>query len=208
MSIVPTTIPEARPRSTDPEVGPGRLNAFSDGVLAVIITIMALELHPPANTNLSSLSDRVPALLIYALSFLMIGIYWNNHHHLFRATERIDGAVMWTNHHLLFWLSLIPVATEWVGSDYKDALPAAVYGTIALAAAIAYTIMVRMIIRANDPHSRVAESIGPDIKGDISMVLYLIGIGLSFLPFGPWLGYACFVAVAFLWFVPDRRLAL
>jgi uncharacterized membrane protein len=205
---VSASIPKTQVENTEGGVGPGRLNAFSDGVLAVIITIMALELHPPTSTNLSSLSDRVPALLIYALSFLMIGIYWNNHHHLFRATDRIDGAVMWSNHLLLFWLSLIPVATEWVGTDYKDALPAAAYGTIALAAAIAYSILVRMIMRANDPHSRVTESIGPDTKGNISVVLYVAGVGLAFLPFGPWLGYACFVAVAVIWFVPDRRLAL
>ena len=188
------------------ELGPGRLAAFSDGVLAVIITITALGLRPPDGTSFDSLGHRLPALLIYILSFAYIGIYWNNHHHLFRATERIDGAVMWANLHLLFWLSLIPVLTEWVGTDYHHALPAAAYGGGALGAAIAYGILVRTILAANPPPSLVAEAIRGDFKGIVSVLVYAIGVGLAFLPIGPWLGYGCFALVAIVWFIPDRRL--
>ncbi|MGH2634233.1 MAG: TMEM175 family protein, partial [Tepidiformaceae bacterium] len=138
--------------------------------------------------------------------FAYIGIYWNNHHHLFRATERISGGVMWANLHLLFWLSLIPVLTEWVGTDYHHGLPAAAYGAGALGAGIAYGILVRTILAANPPPSLVATAIGGDFKGNGSIVVYAIGMGLAFLPFGPWLGYACFVSVAVVWFIPDRRL--
>jgi len=194
------------PAAADTDTGPGRLIGFSDGVLAVIITITALGLRPPDGTSFDSLAHRLPALLIYILSFAYIGIYWNNHHHLFRATERIDGAVMWANLHLLFWLSLIPVLTEWVGTDYHHALPAAVYGVGALGAAIAYAILVRTILAANPPHSLVAEAIRGDFKGSVSVLVYAIGVGLAFLPIGPWLGYGCFALVAIVWFIPDRRL--
>jgi len=190
----------------DADLGPGRLTAFSDGVLAVIITITALGLRPPDGTSFDSLAHRLPALLIYILSFAYIGIYWNNHHHLFRATERINGGVMWANLHLLFWLSLIPVLTEWVGTDYRHALPAAAYGAGAVGAAVAYGILVRTILAANPPPSLVATAIGGDFKGNASVVVYAAGIGLAFLPFGPWLGYACFAIVAIVWFIPDRRL--
>lgn len=186
-------------------LGPERLTAFSDGVMAVIITIMALGIRPPDGTSLDAVGHRIPALLIYALSFIMIGIYWNNHHHLLRATDRISGAVMWSNLLLLFCLSLLPVATEWIGGAYRDAMPAAAWGVIALAAAVAYSILVRTIIAANEPGSMVASAIGNDLKGTVSVGLYALGIGLAFLPIGPWLAYACFVAVAALWFVPDRR---
>jgi uncharacterized membrane protein len=185
--------------------GPERLIAFSDGVMAVIITIMALELHPPGGTDIHDLAHRVPALLIYVLSFAMIGIYWNNHHHLLRATERISGLVMWSNLHLLLWLSLFPVATEWIGEEYRHALPAAVWGVVALGSAMAYFILVRALIRVHDAGSRLALAIGRDFKGQISAAIYLAGFGLAFLPFGPWLSYACYVSVAIIWFVPDRR---
>ncbi len=183
-----------------------RLEAFSDGVMAVIITIMAFGLQAPAGRpTLHALGKLFPHLLIYALSFIMIGIYWNNHHHLFRATERISGAVMWANLHVLFWLSLIPVLTEWIGtsSDYRAHLPACSYGVAALGAAIAYGILVRAIIRANGRDSAVGAAIGSDLKGNISIGLYVVGIGLAWV--SPWIGYGMYVAVAVVWFVPDRR---
>lgn len=192
----------------DLDTGPGRLIAFSDGVLAVIITITALSLTPPDGASFHALAHRLPVLLIYLLSFVHISIYWNNHHHLLRATDRINGPVMWANLHLLFWISLIPVLTEWIGRDYREALPAATYSAAALGAAIAYIILERAIIAADPGDSKVAAAVGNDLKAAISMFLYAAAIGLAFLPFGPWLGYACNVTVAILWFVPDRRLEL
>jgi TMEM175 potassium channel family protein len=180
-----------------------RLEAFSDAVMAVIITIMAFELRPPHGVNLVALRHQVPPLLVYILSFTYIGIYWNNHHHLLRRTERIDGAVMWTNLCLLFWLSLMPVLTDWVGTDYRYTEPSATYGVVALAAALSYTALVRTIIRAN-PDSRVSTSIGSDIKSLVSMALYAVGIALAFVT--PWAAYGAYVLVALIWFVPDRRL--
>jgi uncharacterized membrane protein len=182
----------------------GRLEAFSDGVLAVIITIMALELRAPAGHTFADLRQRLPALLIYVLSFAFIGIYWNNHHHLLRATTRISGAVMWTNLHLLFWLSLIPVLTEWIGTDYSHAVPAATYSTVALAAAMAYTLLVTAIVRTEGSTSKVATAIGRDVKGWLSIALYTAAIGFAFL--SPWITYGLLTAVAIGWFIPDRRL--
>jgi len=181
-----------------------RLEAFSDGVMAVIITIMALELKEPVGSGLHALGQRVPALLVYILSFTMIGIYWNNHHHLLRATPRISGAVMWASLHLLFWLSLVPVMTEWMGSNYRHTWPAASYGIVGLAAAIAFTILVRSIIAANERDSFVARALTIDVKGSVSLVLYALAIGLAFV--SPWIAYALYLSVAITWFVPDRRL--
>ena len=183
----------------------GRLEAFSDGVLAVIITIMALELKAPVEGTFRSLRDRLPSLLIYILSFTLIGIYWNNHHHLLRAARRVTAGVMWANLHLLFWLSLIPVLTEWVGEDYTGDAPAATYGFVLLCAAVAFTILTRAIIRADGSSSPVAEAIGRDVKGRASLVIYAAATALAFV--SPWISYALFVAVAVIWFVPDRRLA-
>jgi uncharacterized membrane protein len=180
-----------------------RLEAFSDGVMAVIITIMAFELKAPHGTDLAALRHQLPPLLVYMLSFTYIGIYWNNHHHLLRQTERISGAVMWANLHLLFWLSLVPVLTEWVGTSYHHTEPAAAYGTAALAAAVAYWALIRTIIRAN-PDSVVSRSIGSDRKGVLSIVIYAAAIGLAFVT--PWISYALYVLVAMIWIVPDRRL--
>jgi uncharacterized membrane protein len=180
-----------------------RLEAFSDGVMAVIITIMAFGLEAPNGTSWNDLGKRLPDLLIYALSFTFIGIYWNNHHHLFRATERISGAVMWANLHVLFWLSLIPVLTKWIGTDYRAHVPACAYGVVALGAAAAYGILVQAIIRANGKDSAVAAAIGSDLKGTISIGLYAVGVGLAWV--SPWISYALYVAVAVVWFVPDRR---
>jgi uncharacterized membrane protein len=180
-----------------------RLEAFSDGVMAVIITIMAFGLDVPKHTTWHAVADELPSLLVYVLSFTMIGIYWNNHHHLLRATERISGGVMWANLHLLFWLSLIPVATKWIGQEHQAHLPACVYGIIALGAAVAYGILVQTIIRTNGAQSAVATAVGSDIKGNISIGLYSLAIGLAWV--SPWIAYAIFVAVAVVWFVPDRR---
>jgi uncharacterized membrane protein len=181
----------------------GRLEAFSDGVMAVIITIMAFGLETPSRTTWQALRHQLPSLLIYALSFTMVGIYWNNHHHLLRATARINGAVMWANMYLLFWLSLIPFATKWVGQQHDASLPASVYGIVAIGAAVAYGILVRMIIRANGPHSAVAAAVGSDLKGNLSVVMYAIAIGLAWV--SPWIAYVLFLAVAVVWFIPDRR---
>ena len=181
----------------------GRLEAFSDGVLAVIITIMALELKAPVEGTFASLRERLPALLIYILSFTFIGIYWNNHHHLLRAARRMTGGVMWANLHLLFWLSLIPVLTEWIGEHYQDHAPAATYGIVCLGSAVAFVVLTRVIIRADGSSSLVAEAIGRDVKGRASLVIYAAATALAFV--SPYISYVLFVAVAVIWFVPDRR---
>jgi uncharacterized membrane protein len=190
-------------RSTGLEMGAGRIEAFSDAVMAVIITIMALELRAPQGATLTAVRAQLPGLLIYVLSFAFIGIYWNNHHHLLRAADRISGAVMWANLFLLFWLSLIPVLTEWLRDEYRRALPAAAYGIVALAAAIAYTVLVRALIRANGRDSAVATAIASDVKGYASLGLYAAGVGLAFV--SPWISYAIYAAVSVMWFIPDRR---
>ncbi|MFZ0918899.1 MAG: TMEM175 family protein [Candidatus Dormiibacterota bacterium] len=182
-----------------------RLEAFSDGVMAVIITLMAFNVKPPAAASLSALRTDLPELLVYVLSFAIVGTYWNNHHHLLRATGRISGGVMWTNLHLLFWLSLLPIATGWVGRFPGEAIPTAFYGVLGLATAVAYWILVRAIIRANGRDSRVARAIRSDAKGKLSLVLYAAGAGLAFAT--PVAADVAYVAVAVMWFVPDRRLA-
>ena len=182
-----------------------RLEAFSDGVMAVIITIMAFSIRPPDGTSLAALRGVFPELLVYVLSFVMVGIYWNNHHHLLRATERISGSVMWANLFLLFWLSLFPIVTAWVGRFHRDALPAAIYGVVGLGAGIAYSVLVRMIIRVDGADSNVGRAIGTDAKGYLSLVLYTAGIALAYV--SPWLSYALYAAVGVLWILPDRRLS-
>ena len=181
----------------------GRLEAFSDGVLAVIITIMALELKAPEGYTFTSLGHKLPALLVYVLSFTFIGIYWNNHHHLLRAARRISGGVMWANLHLLFWLSLIPVLTEWIGEHYARPVPTATYAVVCLASGVAFTILVRAIIRADGSSSLVATAIGSDSKGRISMLAYAAATVLAFV--SPWISYVLIASVAVMWFVPDRR---
>jgi uncharacterized membrane protein len=192
------------PQHTKSTAGTSRLEAFSDGVMAVIITITALSLKTPLSGSFTALSRRLPELLIYILSFTFIGIYWNNHHHLLRVTRHISGGVMWANLHLLFWLSLIPLVTEWVGGFYRDHWPAATYGIVALGAAIAFSILVLAIIRANGRDSSVGRAVGSDRKGNISIALYACAVGLAFL--SPYLTYALCALVAVIWFVPDRRL--
>jgi uncharacterized membrane protein len=185
------------------EMGTARVEAFSDGVMAVTITIMALELQAPHGASLDAVRNQLPGLLVYVLSFGFIGIYWNNHHHLLRAAERISGAAMWANLLLLFWLSLIPVLTEWLREEYRHALPAAAYGAVALAAGVAYSILARALIRANGRESALAQAIGSDLKGYVSQVLYAAGVGLAFV--SPRISYGLYVAVALMWFIPDRR---
>jgi len=185
---------------------PDRLAAFSDGVLAVLITIMAFSLlQPPNGTTLVALRARLPALLLYLLSFTVIGIYWVNHHHLLRATERISGSVMWANLHLLFWLSLIPALTAWMGRHPTAHLPASAWGVAAVGSAVAYQVLERAIIACNGPDSAVAQAIGSDVKGNVSMLLYLAGIGLAWV--SPIISYVLYGVVAVIWFVPDRRFA-
>ena len=183
----------------------GRLEAFSDGVLAVIITIMAFELKAPDGGDFASLRARLPALLIYILSFTFIGIYWNNHHHLLRAARRVTAGVMWANLHLLFWLSLIPVLTEWIGEHYEKTAPAATYGVVGFGSAVAFTILIRAIIRADGSSSLVATAIGSDTKGRVSLLAYAAATALAFV--SVWISYALFAAVAVMWFIPDRRLS-
>jgi uncharacterized membrane protein len=185
------------------ELGTARVEAFSDSVMAVIITIMAFQLRVPRGATLAAVRDQLPGLLVYMLSFVLVGIYWNNHHNLLRAADRISGAVMWANLFLLFWLSLIPVLTEWLRDAYRHALPAAAYGAVLLAAASAFAILIRALIRANGRDSAVAQAIGSDVKGNASLVLYAAGVGLAFV--SPWISYVLYVAVAVMWFVPDRR---
>jgi uncharacterized membrane protein len=195
------------PNGGVPESETGRLEAFSDGVLAVIITIMALELKAPVGAGFGrpdGLRERIPALLVYILSFTFIGIYWNNHHHLLRAARRVTPAVMWANLHLLFWLSLIPVLTEWIGEHWKSTTPAAAYGVVCLASALAFTVLATVIIRADGPGSPVAAVGGQSIKAQASLVLYAGGTALAFVI--PWIAYIFYAAVSVIWFIPDRTL--
>ena len=182
-----------------------RLESFSDGVMAVIITIMAFGLEVPKDATWHAVKQQFPPLLVYVLSFTLIGVWWNNHHHLLRATEHISGAVMWTNLHLLFWLSLLPLATKWVGQAHQSSLPASAYGIVSVGAALAYGLLVRMIIAANGRDSPVARAIGSDVKGKVSTGLFAAGVGLAWV--SPWIAYALYVGVALVWFVPDRRLS-
>jgi uncharacterized membrane protein len=182
----------------------GRLEAFSDGVIAIIITIMVLELKVPEGTDVEALRGMLPAFLSYVLSFIYLGIYWVNHHHMLQMTDRINGRILWANLHLLFWLSLVPSATAWLGEGHLDALPTAVYGAVLLGPAIAYYILQNAIIAEEGPGSRLAAAIGPDKKGKISPLLYASGIALSFV--SPWIADAIYVLVALIWLVPDPRL--
>jgi uncharacterized membrane protein len=182
----------------------GRLEAFSDGVLAVIITIMVLDMKSPKGTNLPALQPVLPVFLSYLLSFIYIGIYWNNHHHLLHATQRVNGATLWANLHLLFWLSLIPFTTAWMGENHFESWPLAVYGAVLLMAGVAYFILARALIRLHGDGSTLAQSIGKDRKSKISLAIYAPAIPLAFVR--PWLAGACYVVVAILWLIPDRRI--
>ena len=197
------TVSQRSPSTGALELETGRVEAFSDAVMAVIMTIMAFQLRPPRGATIEAVREQLPGLFVYALSFTFIGIYWNNHHHLLRAAARISGAVMWANLLLLFWLSLIPVLTEWLRDQYQHALPAAAYGAVALAAGLAYLVLVRALIRANGRDSAVATAIGSDVKGYASLCLYATAVALAFV--SPWISYGLYVAVAIMWFIPDRR---
>ncbi len=182
-----------------------RLEAFSDGVIAIIITIMVLELKVPRGTDMDALGPLLPVLLSYVLSFVYIGIYWNNHHHMIHATRAINGGIMWANLHLLFWLSLVPFVTRWVGQNYDAALPTALYGVILLMAAVAYFIVQSAIIHMQGRDSFLAGAVGRDRKGKLSMVGYALAIGLAFV--NHWLADALYLFVATIWLIPDRRIA-
>ena len=185
-------------------MGKGRLEAFSDGVLAIIITIMVLEMKPPHGVELSALVPVWPVFVSYVLSFIYVGIYWNNHHHLMHAVHKVDGRVMWANLHLLFWLSLFPFMTGWMGENHFDTVPVALYGAVLFMAAIAYTILVQVLIAVHGRDSTLASAIGSDAKGYVSLVVYLAGISIAFV--NSYAGFAFYVLVAALWLIPDRRI--
>ena len=185
-------------------MGKGRLEAFSDGVLAILITIMVLELKVPHGEDLASLVPLIPKLLSYVLSFVYLAIYWNNHHHMLHVTHRVTGPILWANMHLLFWLSLIPFATGWMGENRFAPVPTAVYGVPLLMAAIAYWILMQTILRAEGEDSVLARAVKADLKGKGSIVLYVAALGLAFV--NPAIARAIYVLVALIWIIPDRRI--
>lgn len=185
-------------------MGKGRLEAFTDGVMAIIITIMVLELKAPHGETLSALKPLLPVMVSYVLSFLYAGIYWNNHHHLFQAVHKVNGGVLWANLHLLFWLSLTPFTTAWMGENHFAPEPVALYGAVLLLCAIAYFILTKILLICHGCDSRLARALGRDFKGKISVVIYAIAIPLAFLQ--PWIAVSLYFVVAFVWLVPDRRI--
>ena len=185
-------------------MGPARLEAFSDGVLAIIITIMVLEMKVPHGTDPAALRPLIPVFLSYVLSFVYLGIYWNNHHHMLHVTDRVNGAILWANLHLLFWLSLVPFVTGWMGENHFAPAPTALYGVVLLLAAIAYWILQRTIVTQQGPQSSLAAAVGRDWKGKLSPLLYAIAIPAAFVR--EWIAGAVYVSVALVWLVPDRRI--
>jgi uncharacterized membrane protein len=185
-------------------MGKDRLAAFSDGVIAILITIMVLELRIPHGADMAALMGVAPSFLTYVMSFVYLAIYWNNHHHLLHTVGRVDGLILWANSHLLFWLSLIPAATAWMGENLPAPLPTAVYGAVLLMPAIAYYFLQKAITHKHGTHSVLAQALGSDIKGKISPLLYLVGVVLAFVL--PWLSIAIYVLVAVIWLIPDRRI--
>jgi uncharacterized membrane protein len=185
-------------------MGKGRLETFSDGVLAIIITIMVLELKIPHGANIASLEPLLPKFVSYILSFLYIGIYWNNHHHMMHAVNKVTGAVLWTNMHLLFWLSLVPFVTGWMGENHFAALPVAVYGFVLLMAGVAYYFLAHCLAGVHGKDSTIARALGKDWKGILSVVVYAIGIIVSFA--NSWIGFGLYAIVAGVWFIPDKRI--
>ena len=182
----------------------GRLEAFSDGVLAIIITIMVLELKVPHGAKLADLRGLEPIFLSYVLSFLYVGIYWNNHHHLLQAARKVSGTVLWANLHLLFWLSILPFATAWMGENHFETLPIAFYGAVLLMCAIAFKILILVLVKQDGGDSPLALALGRDYKGSLSVIIYAIAIPLSFV--NRWLAMGMYVAVAILWLIPDSRI--
>jgi uncharacterized membrane protein len=185
-------------------MGKERLAAFSDGVIAILITIMVLELKVPHGADWTALRGLGPALLSYVLSFVYLAIYWNNHHHLIYTVARVDGLILWANSHLLFWLSLIPAATAWMGDNFLAPLPTAIYGVTLLMPAIAYYLLQMAIVHKQGTQSMLAQALGADLKGKVSPVLYFAAIGLAYV--SPWLSIAIYALVAVMWLVPDRRI--
>jgi uncharacterized membrane protein len=185
-------------------MGKDRLAAFSDGVIAIIITIMVLELKIPHGADWATLKTVAPSLAGYVLSFVYVAIYWNNHHHLLHTVTRVDGLILWANSHLLFWLSLVPVATAWLGDNFLEPLPTAVYGVVLLMPAIAYFLLQMAIVHRQGQQSVLARALGGDFKGKVSMLLYAAAIALAFV--NPWLSIALYVLVAVMWLIPDRRI--
>ncbi len=182
----------------------GRVEAFSDGVIAIIITIMVLEMKVPPGDNLYALLPMVPVFLSYILSFIYLGIYWNNHHHLFQAVEQVEGLVLWANLHLLFWLSLIPFVTAWMGENHFSLWPVAVYGVVLLMAGFAYFLLTRALLRNHGKDSSLVVAIGNDRKGKISLAIYVLAISLCFI--NQWLAFGLYIITAVIWVVPDRRI--
>jgi uncharacterized membrane protein len=189
--------------SSNGGIGKGRLEAFSDGVIAIIITIMVLELKVPHGADLASLRPLIPILCSYIVSFAFVAIYWNNHHHMMHAAKHVDGRVLWANMHLLFWLSMLPFVTGWIGEHPYDEAPTAIYGVVCLACGIAYLMLQHALVRLHGRDSDFAKALGADIKGKISTVAYLAAIGCAFVEH--WISIALFVLVAMMWLVPDRR---
>ena len=185
-------------------MGKSRLEAFSDGVIAIIITIMVLELRPPAVGSWEALAPLAPVFLSYVLSFVYLGIYWNNHHHMMHAASAVDGAVLWANLHLLFWLSLLPFATGWMGENHFAAVPTALYGGVLLCAAVAYALLARALVAAGGADSRLGRALGRDFKGKLSIAVYAVGIPLAFA--APWVAQLLYLSVALIWLIPDRRM--
>jgi uncharacterized membrane protein len=182
----------------------GRLEAFTDGVIAILITIMVLELKVPHGTTGEALRPLVPVFLTYVLSFVFLGIYWNNHHHLLHAADRINGTILWANLHLLFWLSLVPFTTGWMGENHLAPLPTAIYGGVLLLAAMAYTILQTAIVAQQGANSKLAAAVGKDVKGKLSIALYVAAILLAFV--NQWMAVGLYVFVALMWLIPDRRI--
>ena len=182
----------------------GRLEAFSDGVIAILITIMVLELKVPHSADLEGLREMLPSLLSYVLSFLMLGIFWSNHHHMLHAVSRINGKILWANLHLLFWLSLVPATTNWMGDHHRTATPTAAYGLVLLMAALAYSILQLVIIAYEGPASTLARAIGRDAKGKVSLLLWAAAVGGAFVD--PWISDAIYAGIALMWLAPDRRI--
>lgn len=182
----------------------GRLEAFSDGVIAIIITIMVLELKVPHGETFTSLKPLLPVLLSYMLSFIYLGIYWNNHHHLLHATEKITGGILWANLHLLFWLSLVPFATSWMGDSHFSEAPTSLYGIVLLMAAVAYWILQSQLLKVNGNDSILAKALGNDLKGKVSPVLYIIAIPSAFI--SVWISDGLYILVALIWLIPDKRI--
>jgi len=182
----------------------GRLEAFTDGVVAIIITIMVLEIKVPKGPDIAALQAGLPIFLAYALSYVNVGIFWNNHHHMLQVTDRVDGKVLWANLALLFWLSLVPFVIRWIDETGFTALPTAAYGIVLACAAVCYTVLERQIIAANGPDSRLAVAVGGELKGKVSILLYVAAIGLAFVR--PWIAIVLYITVALLWLVPDTRI--